>query len=142
MTTQIPNSMLVSPGGGLVQVGALAASTTLAPNATAVQTAIAAAAGGAAAAIRGAASSVIQLDINGTGRAMPLVAGQTINITADITPTIAAGAVLDGVCVADYISSGVGNLLLTNLNARGDTFCASKRCGSICPTRRRLDLKA
>ena len=123
MTTQIPSSMLASPGGGAVQSGALAASTTVAPNATAVQNAIAAAASGAAA-VRTAETPLILLDITGSGRAMPLVAGATISISADYTPTRGAGEVLNGVTVADYLSTGVGNLILTSFNARGDTFAA------------------
>ena len=78
--------------------------------------------GGSTPTQRIAATTVIPLDTIDAGKAMPLVAGTTINITADITPTIAAGAVLDGVCTADYVSSGVGKLLLTNYNARGDTY--------------------
>lgn len=72
--------------------------------------------------IRVPSTTVIPLDTIGNGKAMPLVAGASISITADITPTIAAGSVLGGVCVVDYISSGTGNLVLTSFNARGDIF--------------------
>ena len=98
MTTLIPNSMLLNPGGNLVQTGALAASTTVAPNATAVQNAIAAAAGAGAASIRTAYATAILLDIAVNGRTMPLVAGQNTAISSPITLTIAAGAIEGGIC--------------------------------------------
>ena len=122
MTTQIPNSMLVSPGGvsdataraqataaqttadskATLQIGTLAASTTSAPNATAVMAAIAAGTGGAATTLRTAATNAIPLDTAGNGRAMPLVAGQTILINAPTTLTIAAGAIEGASCEATY----------------------------------------
>jgi len=120
--------MLVSPGGvsdataraqataaqttadskATLQIGALAASTTTAPNATAVMTAIAAGTGGASVTLRTAASNAIPLDTVGNGRAMPLVAGQTILINAPTTLTIAAGAIEGASCeVSYYVASTI-----------------------------------
>lgn len=83
---------------------------------------------GVAGVLRIAATSVIPLDTAGNGKAMPLAAGQIIPLTADISPTIAAGLaspVLNGVCVADYVSSGTGALnLSSSFLTRGDTYAA------------------
>ena len=96
---QSNGTALIPLGGvGSVQSGALAASTTVAPNATAVQNAIAAAAGAGAASIRTAFATAILLDITVNGRTMPLVAGQNTAITSPTTLTIAAGAIEGGVC--------------------------------------------
>ena len=83
-------------GVGSVQAGALAASTTVAPNATAVQNAIAASAGTGV--VRVAATNAIPLDTAGNGKSMPLIAGQSIAISSPTTLTIAGGAVEGGTC--------------------------------------------
>ena len=80
---------------------------------------------GGSASVRAASTPAIPLDLTGNGKSMPLVAGQMIALTADLTPTIAAGSVLGGVCVADYVSSGTGNLnLAAYFLTRGDTYAA------------------
>ena len=94
---QSNGTALVPLGGiGTVQSGALAASTTTAPNATAVQNAIAASAGTGV--VRVAATNAIPLDTAGNGKSMPLVAGQSTAISTPTTLTIAAGAIEGGVC--------------------------------------------
>ena len=75
--------------------------------------------------IRIAPTASIPLDTAGNGKAMPLIAGQMIPVTADISPLISAGSVLSGVCVADYVSSGTGNInLAAYFLPRGDTYAA------------------
>ena len=78
-----------------------------------------------AVAVRVAETPQIPLNIIGPGTAMPLVAGTFVNVSADYTPVaVAAGALFDGVCVVDYKSTGVGNLILTGWHFSGDPWVA------------------
>ncbi|HWH83246.1 MAG TPA: fibronectin type III domain-containing protein [Burkholderiaceae bacterium] len=88
----------------------------------AADAAAAAAASVGAPTVRVAASTTIPLDAAGNGKAMPLTAGQTIAVTADLTPTLGSGAVEGGACVVDYLADATHNLLLPNFLAKGDAW--------------------
>jgi hypothetical protein len=96
----------------------LTPSAVKAPSVNAVNEAIAAIDGGGGV-VRVAGSSVIPLNLAGNGKAMPLTAGDTILVNTDLTPTVGAGEVPDGVCSVDYLLAA--NLILTNFVAKGDT---------------------
>ena len=69
---------------------------------------VASTAAGSGDAVREAVTSSINLSRKGAGTAIPLTPGAQIAVNADITLTVAAGAVEDGVWQGDYISGGTG----------------------------------
>ena len=87
-----------------LQTGPLVASTTAAPNATAVQNAIAAAAGGNTPVQRVTSTPTPPLDLAGNGKAMPYIFGDRIPVNGAVTlfAPLFSAMVDGGICRASY----------------------------------------